>query len=145
MKTLELREVKWRGCHHSTGKGEWEYRAWLPKHYRIGSWLKLLEHKAKSSVMYCRYCCLLAKPDSFVTPWTVASQVPQSMGFPRQKYWSRLPFSSSGDLPGPRLNPCLPLGRRILDHWATWEVNHNQSFKAFTYKARAVADCELVL
>ena len=25
-------------------------------------------------------------------PWTVAHQTPLSMGFPRQEYWSRLPF-----------------------------------------------------
>ena len=27
------------------------------------------------------------------------------MGFSRQKYWSRLPFSSPGDLPDPRIEP----------------------------------------
>ena len=37
--------------------------------------------------------------DSFVTPWTVACQAPLSMGFPRQKYWSGLPFPSPGNLP----------------------------------------------
>ena len=26
------------------------------------------------------------------TPWTVACQAPLSMGFPREEYWSRLPF-----------------------------------------------------
>jgi len=26
------------------------------------------------------------------TPWTVAHQAPQSMGFPRQEYWNRLSF-----------------------------------------------------
>ena len=35
----------------------------------------------------------------FVTPRTVSSQAPLSMGFPRQKYWSGLPFPSPGDLP----------------------------------------------
>ena len=30
--------------------------------------------------------------DSFVTTWTVAPQAPLSMGFPRQEYWSGLPF-----------------------------------------------------
>ena len=29
-------------------------------------------------------------------PWTVACQVPLSMGFPRQEYWSGLPFPSPG-------------------------------------------------
>ena len=32
---------------------------------------------------------------------TVACQAPLSMGFPRQEYWSELPFSSPGDLPNP--------------------------------------------
>ena len=35
---------------------------------------------------------------SLVTPWTVAHQAPLSMGFPRQEYWSGLPFSSPRDL-----------------------------------------------
>ncbi|KAM7236374.1 hypothetical protein CapIbe_012046, partial [Capra ibex] len=30
----------------------------------------------------------------FVTPWTTAYQVPPSMGFSRQEYWSALPFPS---------------------------------------------------
>ena len=35
----------------------------------------------------------------FGTPFTVAHQTPLSMEFPRQKYWSGLPFPSPGDLP----------------------------------------------
>ena len=35
------------------------------------------------------------------TPWTAARQAPLSMGFPRQEYWSGLPFPSPGDLPDP--------------------------------------------
>ena len=35
----------------------------------------------------------------FVTTWTVAHQVPLSMKFSRQEYWSGLPFPSPGDLP----------------------------------------------
>ena len=34
---------------------------------------------------------------SFVTPWTVAPQVPLSMGFPRQGYWSGLPTPPPGE------------------------------------------------
>ena len=36
---------------------------------------------------------------SDATPWTVAYQVPPSMGFSRQEFWSGLPFPSPGDLP----------------------------------------------
>ena len=35
----------------------------------------------------------------FVTLWTIACQAPLCMGFPRQEYWSGLPFPSTGDLP----------------------------------------------
>ena len=47
--------------------------------------------------------------DAFVTPWTVAHQTPLSMGFPRQYYWSGLPFPSPGDLLNQGLNPGLLL------------------------------------
>ena len=40
-----------------------------------------------------------------VTRWTVARQVPLSMEFYRQKYWSGLPFSTPGDLPDPGIKP----------------------------------------
>ena len=35
-------------------------------------------------------------------PWTVAHQVPLSIGLSRQEYLSGLPFPSPGDLPNPR-------------------------------------------
>ena len=41
----------------------------------------------------------------FATPWTVAYQVPTSMGFSRQEYWSGLPFPPLGDLPDPETEP----------------------------------------
>ena len=47
-----------------------------------------------------------------MTPWTVAHQAPLSMGFPRQEYWSGLPFPTPG-LPFPTPYLCL-LG---LLHW----------------------------
>ena len=40
-----------------------------------------------------------------MTPWTVARQVPLSMEFSRQEYWSRLPFPSPGDCPDPGIKP----------------------------------------
>ena len=44
--------------------------------------------------------------DSFVTPRTIGSQAPLSTGFPRQEYWSGLPFPPPGDLPEP-MSPAL--------------------------------------
>ena len=40
--------------------------------------------------------------------WTVAHQVPLSIGFPRQEHWSGLPFPSWGDLPDPVIEPRSP-------------------------------------
>ena len=50
----------------------------------------------------------------FATAWTVACQASPSMGFPRQEYWSGLPFPFPGDLPTPGLNPGLPHCRQTL-------------------------------
>ena len=44
----------------------------------------------------------------FVTPWTIAYQDPLSVGFPRQEYWSALPFPPPGDLPNPGIKPMSP-------------------------------------
>ena len=51
---------------------------------------------------------------SFLTSWTVAHQVPLAMGFPRQEYWSGLPFPSSVELPHLGLNLHLLDCRQIL-------------------------------
>ena len=51
---------------------------------------------------------LLSHVRLFATPWTIAYQAPLSMGFPRQEYWSGLPFASPGDLPDPGIEPRSP-------------------------------------
>ena len=46
------------------------------------------------------YVCVLScsrMSNSFVTPRTAAHQAPLSMGFPRQEYWSALPFPPPGE------------------------------------------------
>ena len=51
--------------------------------------------------------CLFVMFDS-ATPWTVGCQAPLSMGFPKQGYWSGVPFPSPGDLPNPGIEPAPP-------------------------------------
>ena len=46
--------------------------------------------------------------NSFVTAWTIAHQAPLSMGFPREEYWSGLPFPPPRDLPDPGIYPASP-------------------------------------
>ena len=43
-----------------------------------------------------------------MTLWTVALQAPLSVGFPRQQYWSGLPFPSPGHLLNPGIKPASP-------------------------------------
>ena len=46
-----------------------------------------------------------------------------SMGFPRQEYWSGLPFPSPGDLPDPGIEPGSPAFRQTfypLSHQGRW-------------------------
>ena len=62
----------------------------------------------------------------FVTLWTVAHQVPLSMGFSKQEYWSGLPFPPPGDLPNPGTEPTSltshELAGRFFTTGATWEA-----------------------
>ena len=50
----------------------------------------------------------LSRVRLFETPWTVTYQVPLSMGFSRQEFWSGLPFPSPGDLSNPGIEPRSP-------------------------------------
>ena len=62
----------------------------------------------------------------FATLWTIAPQALLSMGFSRQKYWSRLPFPFPGNLPDPEIefaflkSPALAGGFLITS--AIWEA-----------------------
>ena len=51
----------------------------------------------------CMDRCVLSHVLLFVTPWTVASQASLPMGFPRQEYWSGLPFPTPEGLPDPEV------------------------------------------
>ena len=63
--------------------------------------------------------------NSFVISWTITCQVPLSVGFLRQDYWSGLPFSSPGNLPDPGIQTrvCC-IDRRALYSWAIirWDL-----------------------
>ena len=50
----------------------------------------------------------LSRVRLFVTPWIIACQAPLSMGFPREEYWSGLPFHSPGDLLDPGIESVSP-------------------------------------
>ena len=67
------------------------------------------ESLAKIRIFVSSLCwCVLSHVRLFGAPWTVAHQAPLSMGFPRQVYWSALPFPPPGDLPNPGTEPASP-------------------------------------
>ena len=71
---------------------------WLPD-----SWNSSLGLHALLDMCVC--ACVLTLVQLFAIPWTVAHQASLSMGFPRQEYWSGLPFSTPEDLPNPGIEP----------------------------------------
>ena len=65
----------------------------------------------------------LSRVRLFAAPWTVAYQVPPSMGFSRQEYWSGLPLPSPGDLPNPGIELWSPTSQAdAFNLWATREA-----------------------
>ena len=44
---------------------------------------------------------MLSHIQLFANPWTIAHQVPLSVDFSKQEYWSGLLFPTPGDLPNP--------------------------------------------
>ena len=62
----------------------------------------------------------------FAILWTVAHQVPLSIGFSRQEYWSGLPCPPPGDLPKPEIEPMSPMSPALPGGFfttsTTWEA-----------------------
>ena len=55
------------------------------------------------------------------TPWTIAHQVPLSMGFSWQEYWSEQPLPSPGDLPNPGIKHMFPMSLVLAGGFSTTE------------------------
>ena len=61
--------------------------------------------------------------------WTVTLQIPLSMGFFRQEYWSALPCSPPGDLHDPGIKiliptaPALQMDSLPLNHWGNPKIS----------------------
>ena len=58
---------------------------------------------------------MLSRVQLSLTPWTVAHQAPLSMGFPRQAYWSGLPFPPPRDVPNPGIKPTSPVSPELQE------------------------------
>ena len=62
-------------------------------------------------------CCVRL----FAAPWAVAHQAPLPVEFPRQEYWSGLPFPPLGDLPNPGFEPTSPAAPALAGGFFTTE------------------------
>ena len=75
-----------------------------------------------SLMLCCAVLCLVAQ--SFPTlcePVGLACQVPLSMGFSRQQYWSGLPCLLPGNLPNPEIEPASPASPSLAGRFFTTE------------------------
>ena len=78
--------------------------------------------RAVPACVLSRFSCVWV----FATLWTVALQVPLSMGFSKQ-YWSGLPCPPPGDLPCPGIEPEVLTSPALIGGFfttrATWEAH----------------------
>ena len=80
-----------------------------------------------------------------------ACQAPPSIGFPRQEYWSGLPFPPPGDLPDPGIEPVSPalqVDSLPLSHQGSpkWAVGCGQriGLQAWSHFSQAECCCGLM-
>ena len=80
------------------------------------------------SLFFFCYVCVLSHSVTqlfqlFANLWTIAHQVPLSMGFSRQEYWRGLPCPPPEDLPDLGIEPASPaLAGGFFATSATWEA-----------------------
>ena len=90
------------------------------------SWFTLLYSRNKHNLekQVCELSCF-SSVWIFAVLWTVTPQALLSMGFSRQKHWSRLPFPPPGNLPNAGIEPTCPVppalqvDSLLLSHWET--------------------------
>ena len=107
--------------------------------YRLTSNIMIRENRCEQGLLCFPFCLLGCNSAStcacvlscfshawlFMTPWTVALQVPLNMGFSRQEYWSGLPCPPPRDLPVLRIKPTSPVSPALqvdswqLSHWGS--------------------------
>ena len=75
---------------------------------RCSASLVIRELQIKTTRYHLLKVKLLSCVQLFETPWTIACHTPLYMGFPKQEYWSGLPFPSPGDLLDPEIKAGSP-------------------------------------
>ena len=78
--------------------------------------------EAKSSKLVLPVC-VLSRVWLFETLWNVAHQAPLFTGFPRQEYWSELPFPFPGGSSWPRIKAPSPASAGRFFTTEPWEAH----------------------
>ena len=95
---------------------------------------------------------LFSRAQLFEMLWTVARHAPLSMRFPRQEYWSGLPFPSPGNLLDPEIKtgsptlqadslPCEPLGKHKLLYSPPSHGASSSTYLCYSYKSTSDLQC----
>ena len=140
-------------CYSSNGKLIWWILlgSWLGNSEKRILWTPSVKEMCEQSSLFvishhvcvcvcvcvCMSVCVCAQLCFFETPCTVAHQAVLSMGFPRQEYWTGLPFPPPGDFPDPGIKPASPMSPALqvdslqLSHqgslWNKANVKHYSS------------------
>ena len=123
--------------------------SWLTNMLRSIVWkamLQILHYHFMTWTLFL-VVCRSVMSDSFVTPWTWQTFL--SVEFPRQGYWSGLPFPSPGDRPNPGIEPKSPAltgrfftteppGKPECGH-RTWEISPSHWFWDCTERRQGMA------
>ena len=117
----------------------------------------LSEHASSCSIEWLVLLILLfvvakslSPVDSLWPSRTAAYQVPLSVGFPRQEYWSGLPFPSPGDLPNPGIKPSsLALAGRFFTTEPYYLLpydeapeSHSESLQPLRFGESSIVTCQ---
>ena len=63
--------------------------------------------------MHVHTCSVASAVSNSLQPYDCTPQVPLSMGFSRQEYWSGLPCPPPGDLPDPGIKHTAPVSSAL--------------------------------
>ena len=101
---------------------------WFPSCGHFGNcfWRKkalLYFGNSKFKNILCVWVWTLSRVQLFAIPWTIARKVSLSLRFPRQEYWSRLPFPSPGDLLDSGIKPASPASSPLAGGFFTHRPN----------------------